>query len=38
MIINGKPTTGHVMEAIPVINPANGEMFEQVPRGTANEI
>jgi betaine-aldehyde dehydrogenase len=37
MYINGHYTSGHSTETIPVINPANEEILDQVPRGTPED-
>lgn len=37
MYINGKTTSGHAKEMMPIINPATGNIFAEVPGGTSQD-
>ena len=38
MLINGRFSSGHAREMIQVINPATGEILDEVPRGTGTDV
>jgi betaine-aldehyde dehydrogenase len=38
MFINGKFTSGHAVEAIPIFNPATEEVIDEVPLGTREDV
>jgi betaine-aldehyde dehydrogenase len=38
MLINGRFSSGHAKEAIQVINPANEDILDEVPRGTVEDV